>query len=93
MEPIDAVKTAKQYLSNIFADEQIAALGLEELTYDYDHDHWLATIGFARTEFRNLLPTTVAAAVYRDRVDKVVHIDPADGSVNGVTDRLLEPMA
>lgn len=48
LEVKDAVRLAKQYIADLFADEKIADLGLEEVTYN-DQDHaWEITIGFSR---------------------------------------------
>jgi hypothetical protein len=44
----EAVRRTKEYLSSLFADEDIGNLGLEELDYDDARGLWSVTIGFVR---------------------------------------------
>ena len=49
MEAIEAIKAAKDYILEVFADEGIVELGLEELEMDEaDSGVWEVTIGFRR---------------------------------------------
>lgn len=48
MELKEAVKQAKDYVADLFADEGISNLGLEEVEYDDQYGQWLITIGFSR---------------------------------------------
>ena len=49
MVAIEAVQAAKTYILEIFEDEQIVEVGLEELEYrDKDPGVWKVTIGFRR---------------------------------------------
>jgi hypothetical protein len=42
----DAIKKARDYVGEIFKDEPIADIGLEEV--EFDTDSWKITIGFNR---------------------------------------------
>jgi hypothetical protein len=44
----EAVATAKEYVSELFANEGLSDVGLEEVSLDEQTGHWLVTIGFAR---------------------------------------------
>ncbi len=45
----EAVRLAKQYIRDLYADEQIVDLGLEELEIsDTEPETWSVTIGFRR---------------------------------------------
>jgi hypothetical protein len=44
----DAVKLAMEYVADLFEDEKIENLGLEEVEYDDDNHYWQVTIGFSR---------------------------------------------
>ena len=48
MDVKEAVRTAKDYLADLYIDEEIVNVGLEEVRYDYDTDKWHVTIGFSR---------------------------------------------
>lgn len=50
MEVREAVGIAKEYVRELFSDEQIRKLGLEEIDFvdDGPHSHWKITIGFVR---------------------------------------------
>lgn len=44
----EAVKLAKDHILDLFSDEEISNLGLEEVEFDYDSHVWHVTIGFSR---------------------------------------------
>ena len=48
MDVKEVTKTAREYVVEIFADEQITNLGLEEVVYDVESERWRITFGFAR---------------------------------------------
>ena len=48
MDVKEVTKTAREYVADVFADEEISQLGLEEVLYDVDSDEWRITFGFAR---------------------------------------------
>ncbi len=43
-----AVSVAKEYVGNVFADEGLDNLGLEEVEYVDINDEWRITLGFSR---------------------------------------------
>jgi hypothetical protein len=43
-----AVSVAKEYVGNLFADEGLNNLGLEEVDYDDTNEQWRITLGFSR---------------------------------------------
>jgi hypothetical protein len=48
LEVKDAVRLAKQHIADLFADEKIADLGLEEVVYNDEEKSWEITVGFSR---------------------------------------------
>jgi len=48
MDAKTAVELAKIYIQDLFADEQITDLGLDETEYDQASKTWIITIGFSR---------------------------------------------
>ncbi len=95
MEVKDAVRSAKAYISDLFGDEGIFEIGLEEVDFDDDGAIWNVTIGFRRKwEKRKKAATRGVASMfqdfdYQDRWYKMVRIRDADGHVLSVEDREL----
>lgn len=81
-----AAKTAKEYVVDLFADEQIDHVGLEEVKFDHGSDVWEITIGFSRPWDRGPLQFAPDPA---QRSYKVVRISDADGQVISVVHRAL----
>ncbi len=89
MDVKEAVRTAKTYITDLYADEKITDIGLEEVKYDREYPRkWKITIGFYRPWQGN--NPLVGALVQRPRSYKVLSIDPDSGTVESVTDRLLK---
>ncbi len=45
----DAIQIAKNYVSEVFADEQVTNVRLEETERDTDAGRWIITLGFSRS--------------------------------------------
>ena len=97
MDVQQAVALAKQYAADLFADDGITDLGLEEARYEYDDGEWWITIGFFQPwNVRGKQPDPpplfgAAGAEYlRRRTYKIIRLDDKTGSVTSVKDRLLE---
>ena len=90
----DAVHTAKAYVADIFEDEQITRLGLEEVEFDSAIGEWRVTIGFNRLwDANNALTTALTSELYRNRSFKVVRIKDSSGEVSAIGDRVLSAPA
>jgi hypothetical protein len=90
MTPKDAVGMAKAYVADLFAEEQPANIGLEELDFEERGHRWRVTIGFNRpwdseTGLRDLLGQQLA------RSYKVITISDREQRVLSVKDRVLAP--
>lgn len=48
MELKEAIHKTKEYVSELFAGEEISNLGLEEFNYHKKHGFWEITVGFSR---------------------------------------------
>jgi hypothetical protein len=48
MEAKDAARRAIEFTKELFGDEKITNLGLEEVDYDAERKAWLITVGFSR---------------------------------------------
>ncbi len=90
MDVKEAVGTAKEYVADLFADEAITHVGLEEVVFDEVSGDWKVTIGFS--PHWNQFNAVFSSALGPDRQNrsyKVVRIKDRDGRVISLTDRLL----
>ena len=89
-----AARAAKEHIIDIFDDEQITRIALEEVEFDSTTDEWRVTIGFNRPWDANNAPTSrLTSDLYRDRAFKVVRIKDGSGEVSAIADRMLAPPA
>ena len=94
MDVKEAVRTAKSHIADIFEDEQITRVGLEEVEFDSVNAEWRVTIGFNRSwDANNPLTTALTSQLYRNRSFKVVRIKDGSGQVSAIADRLLSTPA
>ena len=86
----EAARTAKEYVADLYAGEEITDIGLEEVEFDDRLNVWVVTIGFSRPWGQK---TNLAATLGRKqlpaRAYKVVRIDDDDGRITSLKDRLL----
>lgn len=92
MDVKQAVRTAKQYVAELFADEKPDNIGLEEVYLDDAACQWVVTIGFSRPWDQPLNALAVFGrgdtSSSRPRSFKVVRVtDDDDGQVVSVKAR------
>jgi uncharacterized protein YdeI (YjbR/CyaY-like superfamily) len=91
MEVKDAVKIAKEYVAEVFADEQVTNLGLEETEFDPSSGRWNITVAFSRpwntprTRAQEVLESLGAVSSLR-RTYKVISLAD-DGQVLAMKNR------
>lgn len=78
MDMKEATRTAREYITDLFAGEEIINLGLEEVAYDAESEQWRITFSFLRAGPEN------------PWLRKAVSIDDASGEVVSLTDQLLQ---
>ena len=83
MELKEAVRLAKGYVAQLFADEHIENLGLEEVEFDPQEDAWRVTLGFSRV-WNADQSNALAAALMARRAQKTVHISNATHEIVAV---------
>ena len=88
MDVKEATNKAREYVSEVFAGEEITNLGLEEVVYDVESEQWRITFGFARPWDRQG-DMGVKMGLKAPRTYKVVRIDDGNGAVLALTDRIL----
>lgn len=89
MEVKEAVNTAIEYIIDLYADEPISEVGLEEVSLDPERGEWKVTVGFSRPWDAKTVIEAPYGPVHLDRVFKLLHLRDVDGQVLSVTDRLL----
>lgn len=91
----EAVVAAKSAIIDLFGDEGISEVGLEEVVYDEQSATWRVTIGFRRpwTKTDDGPLSGLTSAFRQTRWYKVVTLAAADGSFLGVTDHELRRAA
>ena len=60
MDVKEAVQTAKNYIAELFTDETIADVGLEEVEFNDASNNWEVTIGFSRPWQTNILTVALS---------------------------------
>ncbi len=92
MDVKQAVRTAVEYVTDIYADANITDVDVEEIAFDDAANAWKITIGF----FRRWSPTNVERALgriearqWKNRTFKVVQINDSNGRVLSMTHREL----
>ena len=86
MDAKQAVRIAKKHVAEIFSDEPIANVGLEEVEFDEMEDIWAITVGFSRFWGH---PSELVRGLDSDaaRTFKTVRIDDESGRVRSVKHR------
>lgn len=88
MDVREAVKLAKQYLLELFSEEPVSYVGLEEVDFDDESEEWIITLSFARLWEATPLPSALGKPP-EDRHYKVFRISDRDGRVKTIKDRVL----
>jgi hypothetical protein len=88
MDARQAIAVARSYVLEVFSDEGVEDVGLEEVEYDETKDIWRVTLGFSRPwdQMRSGLLGTGPAQPRRSF--KVVSLG-SDGGVVSLKDRAL----
>lgn len=89
MDAKEAARLAKEYLAELFADEEVFNLGLEEISFDDRDQTWNITLGFSRewNVPRNIL--TPLGGQHPSRDYRIVTIRDSDRQVLAVKIRDL----
>lgn len=90
MEVQEAAKRAKQYVEDVFGEENPSHIGLEEIEFDESSDVWNVTVAFSRPW--NTVKTalgTITGEPLPKRAYKIVSLRNADGRLIGIKRRGL----
>ena len=90
MDAKAAVHKAKDYIADLFADEGVTNIGLEEVEFESTSNSWRITIGFSRPwDHTNRLTAALGGVVSRSY--KAIRINDRSGEVESLTDRFPRP--
>ena len=94
MDVREAARTAKAYIVDVFADEDIDEVGLEEVDFDDRSNLWKITVSFLRPRgrvdrFQAAASGYPAGTPTMRRSFKIVNIDDGSGSVVSVRHRVV----
>lgn len=93
MDVKQAVSKAFQEVQDLFANEQLSNLGLEEVEYDHIKQEWLVTVGFSRPwDFTKPSGGLVTSPSQPKRDYKVVRVSES-GEVTSVKNREVKDYA
>jgi len=93
MKVNEAVRTAKAYVGDLYAEEKVVEIGLEEVSYDESERAWHVTIGFRRPWKKRISKGSEGIAAMftipeiEDRWYKSVVVRDSDGQVLALSDR------
>lgn len=88
MNAKEAKEVARDYLIDLFADEEVMNIGLEEVVHHRDAQEWRITYGFVRA-WDNQGQMGIKMGLPAPRSYKVVSIDDSSGKVISLKDRLM----
>ena len=86
-EVVQAVRTAKEYLNTVYADEVIRDIGLEEVVFDEELKKWKITLGFFRAW--DPVASMFGSDEKKNRSYKVISINDRNGEAESIIDRIL----
>ena len=94
MDVKEAARMAREYIANLFADENVEYVGLEEVEFDDLSSVWNITIGFYRSwdlpkPLFPVLEVQKSPPPLKRRSYKIVRIRDHDGQVISVMNRAL----
>ncbi len=88
MDVKEAVAVAKSYLTEVFHEERIADIGLEEIEFRRSDSTWEITLGFSRP-WDHGIGVVLGQRRASSRSYKVVRIKDHSGEVQSLKDRIL----
>ena len=92
MDVKEAAKLAKEYVADLFAEEGIGNVGLEEIELKQGPNGplWTVTVGFSRPWDQGGLASITLGQKGLRRSYKVLRIDNQSGKVESIRDRILQ---
>jgi hypothetical protein len=90
MDAKQAIKAAKEYVNDVFEDEGLMNLGLEEVKFKEHENCWEITLGFSRPWNTRNIVAALQGEAHPQRTYKVVIIKDDSGDVVEIRNREVE---
>lgn len=91
MDVKNAVKLAIRYIVDLFEDEDISNVGLEEVEFDHDDSTWVVTVGFSRPwDYPKNVVTALSGESRPRRSYKVLTIRDSSEEVIAIKNRMQD---
>ena len=91
MQVKEAVGVAKSYVADLFSDEHVMNIGLEEVEFDESAGVWNITVGFSRPwDDENPITKQFRFGAQMKRDYKIVRISDDGNRVLSVKSRLIQ---
>ena len=88
MKVKEVVKYAIDHINDLFKDEKISNIGLEEVEFNSEIGNWEVTVGFSRPwDYPQGALASIAAGASAKRTYKIVTVNDMDGEVISVKNR------
>ena len=89
MEVQEAIRRAKEYVLDVFRDEEPTNVGLEEVEFDDRDNVWNVTIGFSRpwNSTKSFTASLAGEQAPRKRAYKIVRMRDSDGKMIAIKRR------
>jgi len=89
MTPKEAIQIAKRHVEELYEDEGLVHLGLEEVEYDETSGQWRVTLGFSRiwSPTARLAAQLSGGQLLTGRSMKIVSVSARDGTVVSMKNR------
>lgn len=86
----EVVKNAIDHINDLFKDENISNLGLEEVEYDSAIGEWVVTVGFSRPwDYPQGSLAALTGGSKANRSYKIVSVNDTNGEVISVKNRTV----
>jgi hypothetical protein len=88
MDAKSAILTAKKHFNDVFSEENVVNIGLEEVRFDDTRKEWLITLGFSWPwEAGSSIPALAKRSGNLPRAYKIVKLKDKDGDLVSITNR------
>jgi hypothetical protein len=89
IEVKDAVKIAQDYIRELYTQDEIRDLALEEVEISEDNKFWIVTIGFTKQMSQPLNPMEAMSGPKFSRFQKELKIDAESSLVRSMKNKKL----
>jgi hypothetical protein len=91
MQVKEAVSAAKTYVADLFSDEHVKNIGLEEVEFDEGAGVWNITVGFSRPwDDENPITAQFRFSQQMKRDYKIVRISDGEQKVLSIKSRVID---